>query len=77
MVAAAEVVDDDPELDPLSVSSFFWVLEALPILRQLLISVQVRQGLPSGPRTIPGGNGVDDELSALAALVWSGAGIVK
>lgn len=29
-----------------------------PILDQLFQSVQVRQGFPSGPRTMPGGRGV-------------------
>jgi len=54
--APAELVDDDGgDDDPLDSLDPF-LLFALPILDQLFQSVHVRQGFPSGPKTIPGGS---------------------
>lgn len=49
--------DGVEEEEEVSLEESFLAL-ALPILDQLFQSVQVRQGLPSGPRTMPGGRGV-------------------
>lgn len=67
-MAAAVVPDPAPAatpvvaVPPVEVESLesFLALDPpdFPILDQLFQSVQVRQGFPSGPRTMPGGRGV-------------------